>query len=190
MDALVNTFQTAAVGLLVPQKVFLLFNKASGTFISWAGWHEPHGIDPTLFDIAVQEDFSESTQKVIGKYPDYQVVEIADMPQQVGEGYIDGMTVTEITTKYPLERQVNNIADALLAVIAHVGATGPAVEALQDQVAEIKEIIAVGKLRKQGYASDDSFEYVSTAQAAELEASKYEGGLGEVIGPRQVSAVR
>lgn len=190
MDVLVKTFQDAAVGLLVPQKVFLLFNKVSGTFISWAGWHEPHGIDPNLFDIAVEESFCESTQTVIGKYPDHQVVEIADQPQQVGEGYIDGMTVTEISTKYPLERQVNNIADALLEIAAHVGASGPAVQALIDQVDEIKDIIAVGKLRKQGYASDDSFEYVSTTQANEVEASKYEGGLGELIGPRQVSAVR
>lgn len=191
MDTLVSTISEAGVGLLTTQKVFLLFNKVSGAYIAWVAWHHPHGIDENLYDIDVVESFSSSTQKVIGFYPNHQVVEIADQPQEISEVYIDGMTVEEIKSRYSLERQVNNIAAAVLALAEHVGATQlESLIELADQVDSIKEILEVGNLRKEGYSSDDSFVYVSKAAAAELEAAKFEGGLGEIIGPRQISAVR
>lgn len=191
METLASVYQAAGEGLLKPLKVFLLFNKNSGAFYGWAGWHEPHGFDERLFSIAVQEDFNASTQKVIGIYPEYQVVEIADQPQEVGEAYVDRMTSEEILAKYSLESQVNNIAMAVLSLAQHLGAVElPALVTLTDQVDHIQEILQVGNLRKEGYSSDDSFEFVTNQGVSEKEALIYEGGLGELVGPRQVSALR
>lgn len=191
MESLASVYQAAGEGLLKPIKVYLLFNKNSGAFYGWAGWHEPHGFDTRLFDIAVQEEFNASTQTVIGIYPGYQVVEIADQPQQVGEAYVDRMTSEEILAKYSLESQVNNIAMAVLSLAAALGKTElPALVTLTDQVDHIQEILQVGNLRKEGYSSDDSFEFVTNQDFAEKEALIYEGGLGEIVGPRQVSALR
>lgn len=191
MESLASVYQAAGEGLLKPIKVFLLFNKSSGAFYGWAGWHEPHGFDERMFSIAVQEEYNASTQTVIGLYPAYQVVEIADQPQQVGEAYVDRMTSTEILAKYSLESQVNNIAMAVLSLAAALGKTElPALVTLTDQVDHIQEILQVGNLRKEGYSSDDSFEFVTNQGFAEKEALIYEGGLGELVGPRQVSALR
>lgn len=191
METLASVYQAAGEGLLKPIKVFLLFNKSSGAFYGWAGWHEPHGFDERMFSIAVQEEFNASTQTVVGLYPAYQVVEIADQPQQVGEAYVDRMTSEEILAKYSLESQVNNIAMAVLSLAAALGKTDlPALVTLTDQVDHIQEILQVGNLRKDGYSSDDSFEFVTNQGFAEKEALIYEGGLGELVGPRQVSALR
>lgn len=191
METLASVYQAAGEGLLKPIKVFLLFNKISGAFYGWAGWHEPHGFDERMFSIAVQEEFNASTQTVVGLYPAYQVVEIADQPQQVGEAYVDRMTSEEILAKYSLESQVNNIAMAVLSLAAALGKTElPALVTLTDQVDHIQEILQVGNLRKDGYSSDDSFEFVTNQGFAEKEALIYEGGLGELVGPRQVSALR
>lgn len=187
MDSLVSTYTNAFTGLISTMKVFVLFNKISGAYVQWINWHEPHGIDPNIFDFAVVEEFNPNLQAIVGTFSNFEVVNKVDQPQPVTEGLVNAMTEEEITQRYPIPKQLNTIAAALVVLSKHLQLEeAPEVAALIEQVETIKELLKVGSLRKEGYQQDDSFAYMSDESKRETELAIFEGGLGETVGPRQV----
>lgn len=183
----VSLISDAYTGLLKTIKVFAIFNKVNGAYIQWVNWHEPHAIDENIFDIAVIENFSPNTQQIIGEYPNFKVVNTADLPQEVSEEFVDTMTAEEITGRFSIPNQINTISKAILAIANHLQANNlPEIQELEEQVMTIDEILRVGNLRKEGYSEDDSFVFVTKEDRQQEYNKIFEGGLGETIGPRQI----
>lgn len=180
-------YSEAHLGLAGAHRAFLLFNKVSGAYVSWMNYHEPDGIDRTLFDVAVVDAYNHQKQLVTGRFPNFQIVTIAELPQEVSESFIDRMTAEEINARYSTSRQLNTLSAAVVAIAEKLGmAEDPAVLPLVDQVLTIADLVRVGNLRKQGYQEDDSFTYVSKASVLDEYHAIHEGGLGEAIGPREI----
>lgn len=168
-------------------KFYLLFNRANGAFYGFASWHEEHGFNPDYF-VIVEEMFDPDNETVVGTYPDYKIELQVEQPQPIFEDFLNELTAQSITERYSIPTQINNIA-AVVALIAERAGMGdePLVQTLQDQIAEISDFVRNNQLRKAGYKNNPAFQYVSTEQAIAEENAKVEGGLYEVLGPRDIA---
>lgn len=184
---LATAFEQAAItGGKTP--CWLLFNRSNGVYYGCAQYDKEHAFDEDYFYV-IEAEMDVVYDTVVGTYPDYTIEAKADQPQEIDEAMLNSLTRSNITERYPLETQVNNMSAVLLLLAEKVGLKDdPLVVALQDQVDEIADILQNNKLRKAGYQNNDAFTYLTTEQRAQAENSKYAGGLHELMGPRVVNA--
>jgi hypothetical protein len=167
-------------------KVWLIFNRANGVYWGFAQYDDDHAFDEDYF-VLVEAEMDATYEGVVGTYPDYKIMAKADMPQEIDEAMLNAMTSANIEARYPVTKQINNLSAVVLLLAQTAGLQdNELVMALQEQVDEIADILRNNSLRKQGYAGNDAFKYVTTDERARAENSKYEGGLHELMGPRTV----
>lgn len=168
-------------------RTYLLFNRANGVFYGHASWHENHGFSEDYFYVA-DVMFDQENEIVVGTYPDYKIELQVERPQPIYEDFLNELTSQSITERYSIPNQINNIAAVVLLLAKQAGLEkDPLVETLNLQVAEIADFVRNNQLRKAGYKNNSAFEYVTTEQAIARENAKVEGGLYEVLGPRDIA---
>lgn len=168
-------------------KVYLLFNRANGAFYNWVNFHNRHGFPENMFYVAVCESFNPSTQEIHGTWENWEVVDKVLQPTMVLEETLDKMTSSEITKRASIGHQLNVISEAVLKLASFMGAEETQeLKALGTQLATIKELIHTGNRRKEGYRRDPNYNFVTYAQQNAAVTQRYEGGIGEATGPREV----
>ncbi|MCY1434633.1 hypothetical protein D9M71_506990 [compost metagenome] len=170
-------------------RALLMFNKANGKFIAAIGWNDPTtlgGHDHILF---IEEQYDFINDKVVGDYPDYKVMDQSAGPQTFYESQADAAMSAKITKRYPVVEQVNVLARAV-AVIADKLGVSAEISELTEMVEYIKLCKDVNASTKEFYSESPDFVYISNEQLAAEENAKYEGGLHEAFGPREISGGR
>lgn len=182
-----KTHQEVEQQLNSSMKVYLLFNKANGAFYNWVNYHAKHGFPENMFHVTVCESFNPSTQEILGNWDHWEVVDKVEQPTMVLEETLDKMTASEITKRASIGKQLNVISKAVLKLASFMGAEETEeLHALASQLKSIEELIHTGNRRKEGYRKDPSYNFVTYAEQNAIVTKRYEGGIGEATGPREV----
>lgn len=150
------------------------FNKLNKKFTTVLGMiedtsllnHDLYYYAPVTIDI--------NSETIIGTYDNFQVVSIHSLPTEITEEMIDQLARDKIVQKYPLERQLS-IIGSLLEKIAD--ASGIECEELKDMNDYIAEIKRTNAIRKEFYATNPDYRYLSTEEVEQIISEKYEGSI-------------
>jgi hypothetical protein len=170
------------------QKAILIFNKVNGIFLNAINWHDPSTLGGGEHVVFVEvEDFDLQHETVKGVYPDYDIVDRRDQPQVVYEKRLDNMMAAKITSKYPVVQQVNVLGRAIGILAKKAGLTEDDLSELTEMLSYIELCKDVNKASKEFHRDSPDYIYISDATLAESENVKFEGGLHEFLGARQIS---
>jgi len=115
-------------------------------------------------------------EKLIGDYNNYNIVLLDSQPLDINEHVLNTLAREKILEVYPMERQLT-ILGALLERIAEANAIE--CEELKEMNDYINEVKRVNDIRKEYYANNSDYNYMTTEQLEELMSVKYEGGIQE-----------
>lgn len=168
------------------QPALLFFNKANGIWLNAIPYVDPQtlgGHDHLTF---VAADMSMTEDTVIGEYPDFKVIAKSDIPPTVTESQLDAAMSAKITVRYPVVQQVNVLGRALLKLAEIHGITAELSE-LNEMLSYIDLCKDNNRTQKEFYRESTEYSYITNAELADLESSRFEGGLHEALGPRTIS---
>lgn len=168
-------------------KCQLFFNKVNGKFLHAATFVPLDQIGGQEYVNIVEADFDMINDKVVGLYPDFKVQDRSEGPEEYYEAYADTAMATKITKRYPVVEQVNVLGRALMILAKH---HGEELEELQEMLEYIKLCKDTNRTTKEFYRDSPDYIYVSNDEAAEEHASRFEGGIHEFLGPRELSGGR
>lgn len=115
-------------------------------------------------------------EKIIGTYDNFQIVSIADQPLEIAENGLNALARAKILKKYPIETQLTIIEKTLEKIAQSTGIDYSELREMNEYINEIKRS---NSLRKDFYATDSDYEYVSTEQFEQLLLQQHEGGIME-----------
>lgn len=120
-----------------------------------------------------------SKEKIVGNYDNFQIVSIESQPLVITEDSLNALAREKIVKAYPLESQLTILGELLerIATTANIECND-----LKDMNDYINEVKRVNGLRKEFYASDPSYQYLSTEEFEELFVAQREGGIMEYEG--------
>ena len=165
----------------------LFFNKLNGMFLHASSRVNIEEISNQEYITVVDADFDLSNDIVLGKFPDFEVVDRAAGPQYFYEAQADSAMSTKITKRYPVVEQVNVLGRAIAAMAA---VTGTDLSELTEMLEHIKLCKDINSNTKEFYRESPDFIYVSNEELAETDAARTEGGLHELYGPRAITGGR
>lgn len=152
------------------------FNKLNKGFITALSGTTDKSLLNHDFYLYVDILFDESKETVVGTYDNFQIVRTDSLPRQVHEDELNTVARTKIVEKYPLELQLSIIGQLLetLADTANVDSTD--LKDMNDYIAEVKR---VNKLRKEFFAANTEYQYLSTGDREAIFAKQMEGGIAQ-----------
>jgi hypothetical protein len=168
-------------------RALLMFNKVNGAFIAAINYNDPATLGGHDHIEYVEDQFDMLNDKVVGKYPDYIVQNKNEGPQPYYEQQADTAMATKITKKYPVVEQVNVVGRALTILAEKAGVELPELQEMLSYINLCKEVNAS---TKEFYRDSPDFIYISNEELADRENEKYEGGLHEALGPREINGGR
>lgn len=118
-------------------------------------------------------------ENVVGNYDNYRIVSIESQPLLVTEDSLNVLAREKIVKQYPLESQLSIIGSLLEKIATSANVECEELKEMNDYINEVKR---VNGLRKEFYASDPSYQYLSTEQFEELFTAQREGGIMEYEG--------
>lgn len=152
------------------------FNKLNKTFITVLQKPEDMSwLNQDLF-LYREVEIDYVTETITGNYDSYSVVSIDDQPTQVTEDVLNLLARDKIVAKYPLESQLTILGQAIerLADAASVEC-----EDLKEMNAYIEEIKRANQIRKDWFAANPDYQYLTTEQLDALMEEKYDGGISD-----------
>lgn len=176
-------------------KVLLQFNKVSGAFTAVLSYVDPETLNNEFYIYVEWEEFDFQNDEVRGTYPDFTVAPRIDSSLIVFESQLDMSAQQKITKRYPVINQVNNIGNAieqLGRVVQGMLGDNPdprlaeALAKLDEMNEYITEVKTANNLRKEYYAGNSEYVYVSLEQQSAETEAQLEGGLHEAYGAREV----
>lgn len=178
---------SAALAVTGRQRAILAFNRANGKWLNAMNYSDPTKLGGQDYVIFVEAEFDLFGDKVIGDYPDYQIVAKTEALQEITEAQLDNLMSAKITNRYPLAEQVNVLARSIKLLGEKAGV----------DLAELTELLSYIDLCKQSnknakefYSESPDYIYRTNEQVAEDNAARYEGGLHEALGARVISGGR
>lgn len=165
----------------------LAFNKVGGELVFCVQNVKPEELSPSPHLVYVEDEFNQTTQEIVGTYPDYKIVNIADLPPFIYEKGLDNMMATKITKLYPIAEQVNILGRAITKLAKEHGIVLDELEELLDYIQLARE---TNREQKESYANDPNFRYVSNADIDARNEKLFAGGLHEALGAREVEGGR
>lgn len=160
----------------------LAFNKTGGELVFCVYNIKMEEMTPHPHLVFVEEQFNQNTQEIVGTYPDYKIVEKADLGIVVHESTLDSLMAAKITKQYPIAEQVNVLGRAIEKLAKEHNI-------VLDELAEMLDYIQLAREtnreQKASYAADPAYRYISNADTEEKNMRLYAGGLHEALGPRQ-----
>lgn len=184
---MIDTDFSEALAVTGRQRAILAFNKANGIWLNAMSWSDPTTLGGQEFTTFVEAEFDLWNDKVLGTYPDYQIVNSADAPKEVFESQLDTMLSAKITEKYPLAEQVNILGRSINTLAAEHGIDMPELAELLSYISLCKQN---NRISKEFYSGSPDYVYISNEQKADDESARYEGGLHEALGARIISGGR
>lgn len=115
-------------------------------------------------------------EKVVGTYDNFQIVSIADQPLEITENGLNALARAKILKKYPIEKQLTVIEKTLERIAQASGVDHSELREMNEYIEEIKR---ANGIRKEFYAADSDYEYMSTEQMEQILLQQHEGGIME-----------
>jgi len=165
----------------------LAFNKVSGEFIFALSNVEISDLSGADLMNYVEAEFDSNTQTIVGKYPDYEIVNNADLPEVVYEFQLDKAMATKITKVYPIAEQVNVLSRAIKILAKEHGIELDELEEMLDYINTARD---ANREHKEAYANDPNYRYVTNDEIAAGDEERFAGGLHEELGPRSLDGGR
>lgn len=177
-------------------KAVLIFNRLNGVYLGAAS------LDISLCDIDhphciyvedemdIVNDVVEGGLKIHGDgswTKDYKVLRPHERSAAVYESELDEQMAYKITKRYTVVEQVNILSRAILKLADKHDIELDELNEMLDYISLVKE---TNKNQKEFYANHPDYEYFTNERATEIEASRFEGGLHEAIGPRTITGGR
>jgi len=157
------------------QPALAQFNKLNNKFTTVLGMVEDQSLlnhDLYLYR-EIEIDFD--NEDVDGTYDNYTIYNVYDNPL-ITEDSLNEMARVRITDEYPLEIQLSILGNVLEKVADANAIECEDLKEMNDFIAEARR---VNKLRKQFYADNPEFRYMTTEEADAAINEKYEGAIQE-----------
>lgn len=152
------------------------FNKLNGYFTMVLGLVDDISILNHDYYLYQPVEIDVDNEKIIGTYDNFTIVNINEQPLEINEDSLNLYAREKIIEVYPLEKQLTILGTVLERLADQNG-----IEAndLKEMNAFIQEVKRVNGLKKQFYAENPDYKYVSTEELDQAIAKKYEGAINE-----------
>jgi len=152
------------------------FNKLNGLFTMVLG--KVKDLSMLNHDLYIYKEIEIDVinEKVVGTVDDFKIVNIHNEPFEVTEDALNLYAREKIVEVYPLERQLTILGKTLEKL---ADAAGIESEDLKEMINFVDEVKRINGLKKQFYAENPDYRYVSTEEFEEMLAKKYEGAITE-----------
>jgi hypothetical protein len=122
-----------------------------------------------------------NTQKVVGTYDNFSIVNIVDEPAPAYEIALDNAAQAKIDKIYSIYTRLDMQERVLKLICDTVGVEDYEFNEMMSYLEEVKKN---NQLFKESLMNDPTYTYISRAQQQEVMNAQLEGGLHEFIGPR------
>lgn len=113
-------------------------------------------------------------EKIIGTYDSFEIVSIDDQPLTITEDGLNALAREKILKKYSIETQLTIIERTLEKIASKVGVDYSQLKEMTDYIEEIKRSNGV---RKEFYANDLDYDYISSEDMELQLLMQHEGGI-------------
>lgn len=151
------------------------FNKLNGMFTMVLQRVDRSLLNNDLYHY-VEVEIDTNQEKIVGTYDNFSIVNINDEPMLIMEDQLNLLAREKIIAKYPLEKQLSIIGSILETLAVNSGIDCDDLKEMNDFIEEIRY---ANGIRKDFYANNSEFNYVSTETFEENLSKKYEGGILE-----------
>jgi len=152
------------------------FNKINKTFIMVLQKPEDMSwLNQDLF-LYREVEIDYETETIVGNYDSYTVVSMDDQPTKMTEDVLNLLARDKIVDRYPLESQLSILGKTLEQI---ADANSIACDDLKEMNAYIEEIKRANQIRKDWFAANPDYEYLTTEQLDALMEEKYDGGISD-----------
>lgn len=150
------------------------FNKLNKKFITLLGYipdisllnHENYLYREVLID--------PENEALIGNYDEFSIELIAEQPQEIYEHHMDSLAKEKIVSRYPIEKQLNVIAESLEKLLKASGDNSTELTEMRDYINEVRR---VNEARKKYFEESEEFDYISDEKLDREINEKYIGGI-------------
>ncbi|ABY63050.1 hypothetical protein ST201phi2-1p221 [Pseudomonas phage 201phi2-1] len=179
-----------------------LFNRLNGELVSVVSVaiEEAQYNESYYIARSVMYDFGANGDKIEGKInisangvvtDDFKVLAADEQTITIYESQMNALAAEKITSKFPLTKQINLLANAVNKLAAeHDLLKSPEFEALNEMVEFINYCVQVNQTKKEHYANDPTVNYISDKAAADALSRRMEGGVHEEIGAKTITGGR
>ena len=164
-------------------EAWAMFNKITGEFISIIQKVDIETLNQDFYNYAPIE-INLDTQIVKGKYDNFEIVDIQNEPLKFYETALDNAAQFKIDKSYGVYKRMEIQEKLLEKISAALEIEDETFLEMRDYIAEVR---ANNKLYKESLMNDPAYEFVSLQDEALMNENQLEGGIHELIGPRELS---
>lgn len=161
-------------------RVLIQFNKISRALTGILIWTNPSTLNQDYF-IYVEAMFDFDKEVVVGDADDFEIVSKDSQPSVIYESSLDVAVQTRITKVYPIVKQINVFARAIMKLSEAAGIDQSELHEMLDYIDEVKR---ENQVRKEFYMRSPDFKFVSNEDVEKQYEEQMEGGLHEAYGGR------
>jgi DNA-binding Lrp family transcriptional regulator len=157
-------------------KALAQFNKLNKMFTTIIGMVE--NVSMLNHDLFLYKEINIDLdkEKVVGNYDNFEIINIQNAPLEITEDSLNLIAREKILNEYPIERQLSILGSILEKVAISAGVDCDDLKEMNDFINEIRRVNGV---RKEFYASNPDYKYMSTEEFNEMIEKMYEGGIQE-----------
>lgn len=173
-------------GLIPEESTTMLaqFNKISGEFIALLQPEEDLSILNHDFFNYTEVEINLQTQELVGTYDNFEIVNIQDQPVTVYEAALDNAAQFKIDKTYGVYKRMEVQEKLLEKIAAALDVEHEEFLEMRDYIAEVR---ANNNLYKESLKTDPAYTFVSLEDQTTTYENRLEGGLHELIGPRELA---
>lgn len=172
---------------MAKQRCLAQFNKASGAFICFLAYVDVSTLNGEFFTYS-EVNADPEADTITGRYPDFAVIRVADLPTRIYERDINASCAAKISKEYTAITQVDRLRNIIQRLARECKLTGPDIDAMVDMNSFIDQVKESNKILKQSYIDNPDFEFVTLDQEAAEQEAQLDGGLHELVhGPREIT---
>lgn len=174
-----------AIDSVIPtgeQQMLAQFNAASGTFITCMSVIDLSYLNTENFKY-VEITIDITKQRVDGEYDNFKIVNVADEPTVIYESMVNELCKQKIFKRFAVEVQLDILRNTLATLCEKVGVEDEALLDMNDYIDGVKR---ANKVLKEAYKNNPDFQFISIQEQAAIEAAKLDGGLHEIMGPKNL----
>lgn len=152
------------------------FNKLNGLFTMILGKVDNISMLNHEYYVYKEIEIDVDNEKVVGTIDNFQIVNIHNEPFEVTEDSLNLFAREKIVEAYPIEKQLTILGKTLEKLADAAGIEAEELKELNHFIDEVKRI---NGLKKQFYADNPDYRYVSSEDFEEMLNKKYEGAIKE-----------
>jgi len=165
-------------------KYLAQFNKITGEFIGLFRYQEDKSMFNHDYFSFAEVEIDLATQELVGKYDNFEIVNIQDQPVTMYEAALDNAAQFKIDKSYGVYKRLEIQEQLLEKISAALNVEDETFLEMRDYIAEVR---ANNKLYKESLMNDPAYKFVSLEEEKTTYENRLEGGIHELIGPRELS---